>query len=235
MPIRKLLTIIGAILLLVLSIYALRNIYNDSSEDNPTSYNSSLGMNTNANILSKFNYSSIKELKIEQLNKRIYAYLSNNIVFSDELKLAIDKGLPVSFVINASIYQKNRFKPNLLLSQGQYRYSISYSIYANRYRLISYEYINSIMNDKVELSGQVKTKEFSFDNQQELLNSIQSINKWYILNTEKLNSQDQFMAKFLLTLDNQNNISQIIQEKQNVSSESISANPQEFIFKIDSP
>ncbi len=131
---------------------------------------------------------SIQKFELENIDGGLYASVVSDVNIDTNLREAIDKGLPVTFVLQSKVSLSRWYWLDDIISENEYKWVLTYRPFLNKYKLFT----------KTGLS-------LYFDNLSEALNLIKSLKKWQIVNNVNTNniksSKYNISLRFHLDID----------------------------------
>jgi hypothetical protein len=109
---------------------------------------------------------SIKKFELENVNGNFYASVISDISIDNDLRDAIDKGLPVTFILQSKVSISRWYWFDNTVSENEYKWVITYRPFLNKYKI----------STKTGVS-------LYFDNLSEALDLIKSLKKWEIIDS----------------------------------------------------
>ncbi len=96
---------------------------------------SSYALDRNLEDYYRFNYADIKKLELETFGDSVYASLDIDVNIEHQLRNAIHKGLPVSFVLKCDITSKRWYWFDKKIASHDYKWLITYRPFMHKYKL----------------------------------------------------------------------------------------------------
>jgi Domain of unknown function (DUF4390) len=96
---------------------------------------SSYAIERNLDDYYRYNYADIKKLELETFGDSVYASLDIELNIENELRNAIHKGLPISFVLKCDITSKRWYWFDRKIANHEYKWLITYRPFMHKYKL----------------------------------------------------------------------------------------------------